>query len=107
MAIDLKKRRPVLANVTGGLSGPAIKPVALRMVWQVAKAVKVPVIGIGGIMTALDALEFIVAGATAVQVGTASFINPKASQEIAMGMERYLSDNGISSIGEMIGSLET
>jgi dihydroorotate dehydrogenase (NAD+) catalytic subunit len=83
MAIDLKKRRPVLANVTGGLSGPAIKPVALRMVWQVAKAVKVPVIGIGGITTAVDALEFIVAGATAVQIGTASFINPKATQEIA------------------------
>jgi dihydroorotate dehydrogenase (NAD+) catalytic subunit len=106
MAIDLKQKRPVLANVTGGLSGPAIKPVALRMVWQVAKAVKVPVIGIGGISSALDALEFIVAGASAVQIGTASFINPRAAQEIATGMERYLYDNGISSIGEMTGTLE-
>ena len=85
MAIDLERRRPVLANVTGGLSGPAIKPVALRMVWQVARAVKVPVIGIGGIMSATDALEFMLAGATAVQVGTASFVNPGAAQEIEIG----------------------
>jgi dihydroorotate dehydrogenase (NAD+) catalytic subunit len=107
MAIDLKKRRPVLANVTGGLSGPAIKPVALRMVWQVAKAVNVPVIGIGGITSAIDALEFIVAGATAVQIGTASFLDPHASQTIARDMERYLAENGIHCIREMIGSLET
>ena len=107
MAIDLQKRKPVLANVTGGLSGPAIKPVALRMVWQVAKAVKVPVIGIGGITTAMDALEFIVAGASAVQIGTANFLNPKASQDIASDMERYLMENGISGIGEIIGTLET
>ena len=85
MAIDLQTRRPVLANITGGLSGPAIKPVALRMVWQVAKAVKVPLIGIGGIMNATDALEFILAGATAVQIGTANFLTPAASQEIARG----------------------
>jgi len=107
MAVDLQKRRPVLANVTGGLSGPAIKPVALRMVWQVARAVKVPVIGIGGITSAIDALEFIMAGATAIQVGTASFLDPSASQTIARDMERYLAENGIASIKEMIGTLET
>jgi len=106
MAIDLERRRPVLANVTGGLSGPAIKPVALRMVWQVAKAVKVPVIGIGGIMSATDALEFILAGATAVQVGTASFVNPGAAQEIAEGMEQWLAERGIADIKSLIGALE-
>lgn len=106
MAIDLQKRRPVLANATGGLSGPAIKPIALRMVWQVARAVKLPVIGIGGITSAIDALEFIVAGATAIQVGTASFLDPSASQTIARDMERYLTENGIASIREMIGTLE-
>lgn len=106
MAIDLQKRRPVLANLTGGLSGPAIKPIALRMVWQVAKAVKLPVIGIGGIISATDALEFILAGATAIQVGTASFLDPSATQTIARDMERYLAENGIAGIREMIGSLE-
>lgn len=106
MAIDLQKRRPVLANVTGGLSGPAIKPVALRMVWQVARAVKLPLIGIGGIMNATDALEFILAGATAVQVGTASFINPGAAGEIAAGMEAWLADNGVASVQELIGALD-
>ena len=107
MAIDLQKRRSVLANVTGGLSGPAIKPVALRMVWQVAKAVNVPVIGIGGITSATDALEFLVAGATAVQVGTASFLDPRATQTIACDIERYLEENGIPCIREMIGTLES
>ncbi|SKA07723.1 dihydroorotate oxidase B, catalytic subunit [Trichlorobacter thiogenes] len=106
MAIDLERRRPVLANITGGLSGPAIKPVALRMVWQVARAVKVPVIGIGGIMSATDALEFILAGATAVQVGTASFVNPGAAQEIAEGMEQWLAARGIADIKSLIGALE-
>lgn len=105
MAIDLNSRRPVLANVTGGLSGPAIKPVALRMVWQVAKAVKVPVIGIGGIMSATDALEFILAGAAAVQIGTASFLTPAASQEIAAGMEKWLLENRVGSIRDLTGSL--
>lgn len=105
MAIDLQSRRPVLANITGGLSGPAIKPVALRMVWQVARAVKVPVIGIGGIMNAIDALEFILAGATAVQIGTANFLTPAASQEIAAGMEEWLRENRIGSIRELVGSL--
>lgn len=105
MAIDLAKRRPILANVTGGLSGPAIKPVALRMVWQVAKAVQVPIIGIGGIMTATDALEFMLAGATAVQVGTVNFLDPSAAQTIAVEMEQYLVDNGITDIRELIGAL--
>lgn len=106
MAIDLERRRPVLANVTGGLSGPAIKPVALRMVWQVARAVKVPVIGIGGIMSANDALEFMLAGATAVQVGTASFVNPGAAQEIAEGMEQWMTERGIADVKSLIGALE-
>jgi len=105
MAIDLKSRRPALASVTGGLSGPAVKPVALRMVWQVSRAVKLPVIGIGGITTAADALEFLVAGATAVQVGTANFMAPDASQRIAGDMERYLRENGIADVKELIGSL--
>lgn len=107
MAIDLNRRRPVLANITGGFSGPAIKPIALRMVWQVAKAVKVPIIGIGGIMNATDALEFILAGATAVQVGTASFINPGAAQQIAVEMESWLVENGVADIKSLIGALET
>lgn len=107
MAIDLKSRRPILANITGGLSGPAIKPVALRMVWQVARAVTVPVIGIGGIMTAVDALEFILAGATAVQVGTANFLDPSAAETIAVGIETYLVENGIADIRELIGALKT
>ncbi len=106
MAIDLNRRRPVLANITGGFSGPAIKPIALRMVWQVAKAVKVPIIGIGGIMNATDALEFILAGATAVQVGTASFINPGAAQQIAVEMEAWLVENGVEDIKSLIGALE-
>jgi dihydroorotate dehydrogenase (NAD+) catalytic subunit len=107
MAIDLNRRRPVLANITGGFSGPAIKPIALRMVWQVAKAVNLPVIGIGGIMNAVDALEFMLAGATAVQVGTASFINPGAAQKIAEDMEAWLVANGVADIKSLIGALET
>ena len=105
MAIDLGTRRPILANMTGGLSGPAIKPVALRMVWQVAQAVSVPVIGIGGIMTATDALEFMLAGATAVQIGTANFLDPSVAQSIAAGMEQYLIESGIADIRELIGAL--
>ena len=107
MAIDLAKRRPVLANITGGLSGPAIKPVALRMVWQVARAVKLPIIGIGGIMSATDALEFMLAGATAVQIGTANFLDPTAAQTIAQDMERYLSEQGIADVKELIGALRS
>lgn len=107
MAIDINARRPVLANITGGLSGPAIKPIALRMVWQVARAVKIPVVGIGGISCWQDAVEFLIAGATAVAVGTANFINPKVSLEIIDGIEQYLVNNGMSDIYKLIGSLET
>lgn len=106
MAIDLERRRPVLANVTGGFSGPAVKPVALRMVWQVARAVDVPIIGIGGIMSATDALEFILAGATAVQVGTASFINPGAAQQIAQDMAAWLAERKIGDVRQLIGALK-
>jgi dihydroorotate dehydrogenase (NAD+) catalytic subunit len=105
MAIDLGKRRPVLANVTGGLSGPAIKPIALRMVWAVSRAVKLPVIGIGGITTATDALEFILAGATAVQVGTASFVAPDAAQRIAEGLEAWMRAQGETDVRNLIGAL--
>ncbi|OQX60498.1 MAG: dihydroorotate dehydrogenase B catalytic subunit [Desulfococcus sp. 4484_241] len=107
MAIDINTRRPRLANIIGGLSGPAVKPVALRMVWETARAVEVPVVGIGGIMNAEDALEFLVAGASAVQVGTANFINPSVTMEILDGIEAFLDANGISSVTEIIGSLET
>ena len=106
MAIDVVRRRPVLANITGGLSGPAIKPVALRMVWQVCRAVEVPVIGIGGITTARDALEFIIAGASAVQVGTANFVNPGVTMDILTGISDYLEENGITRLTDLIGSLE-
>ncbi len=106
MAIDLKRRRPVLANVIGGLSGPAIKPVALRMVYQVAGAVAIPVIGIGGIDSTEDALEFILAGATAVQIGTANFINPRISEEVVEGIGAYVQDHDLQSIRELIGALE-
>ena len=105
MAIDIKTRRPVLANTTGGLSGPAIKPVALRMVWQVAQAVKVPLIGIGGIMSATDVVEFLLAGATAVQVGTASFVTPGIAQTIAEDLEQWMQDNGVHDVRELIGGL--
>jgi dihydroorotate dehydrogenase (NAD+) catalytic subunit len=106
MAIDSETRKPVLSTITGGLSGPAIKPVALRMVWQVAKAVKIPVIGLGGIMSAADAIEFLLAGATAVQVGTASFIDPQVSVKIVQGIENYLVRHKISSVKELIGAME-
>ena len=105
MAINVKTRRPVLANVIGGLSGPAIKPVALRMVYQVSKAVRIPVIGIGGIQSAMDALEFMLAGASAIQVGTANFINARISEEIVEGIEHFMIQEKISSIREIIGGL--
>ena len=105
MAIDIETRRPKLANVTGGLSGPAIRPVALRMVWQAARAVNVPVIGVGGITTAKDALEFLIAGAVAVQVGTANFINPHATIDIIEGIEAFLEERNIDQIGDIIGTL--
>jgi len=105
MAIDVETRRPKLHNVTGGLSGPAIKPVALRMVWQVAGAVNIPVIGCGGIMTAADALEFLIAGACAVQVGTANFVNPGATMEIISGIEEYLIRHNFKDVKSLVGSL--
>ncbi len=105
MAIDVQTRKPRLANIIGGLSGPAIKPVALRMVWQVASAVSIPVIGIGGIGTAEDAIEFLLAGATAVQVGTANFYNPSATEQILAGIDLYLRQQGETSVQAIIGSL--
>jgi len=105
MSVDVKRMKPSLSTVTGGLSGPAVKPVALRMVWQVANAVKIPVIGIGGIMSATDALEFILAGATAIQVGTASFIDPQVSVKILEGIENFLTKKGYSDIKEIVGYL--
>ncbi|MDX1708290.1 MAG: dihydroorotate dehydrogenase [Desulfobacterales bacterium] len=107
MAIDLETRRPKIANITGGLSGPAIKPIALRMVWQVAQATQIPLVGIGGIMTAEDALEFLVAGASAVQIGTANFINPQVTTDIIDGIEAYLSQKKIGGVTELIGTLQT
>jgi dihydroorotate dehydrogenase (NAD+) catalytic subunit len=106
MAIDIETRRPKIANITGGLSGPAIKPVALRMVWQVAQTVNVPVVGIGGIMTAKDALEFLIAGAVAVQIGTANFINPHATTDIIDGIETFLMERNISDISDIIATLQ-
>ena len=106
MAIDIVTRKPKLANITGGLSGPAIKPIAVRMVWEASRAVKIPVIGIGGIMNAEDAVEFMLAGATAVEVGTGNFINPKATVEIIHGLETYLTRNGINDVKELIGGMD-
>jgi len=103
MAVDVKNMRPALSTITGGLSGPAIKPIALRMVWQVARVAKIPVIGMGGIMTTSDALEFILAGASSVQIGTATFLDPTASLKILDGIEKYLIDKGINDIREIIG----
>lgn len=106
MAIDVEKRKPILSITTGGLSGPAVKPVALRMVWQVAKAVNVPIIGLGGIMNAKDAVEFLLAGASAIQVGTANFIDPAITVKIAKGINEYLDTHGYKSVNEIIGALE-
>jgi len=105
MAVDIVDMRPALSTVTGGLSGPAIKPVALRMVWQVANAVKIPVIGMGGIMTASDAIEFLLVGASAIQVGTASFIDPRVSIKILEGIESYLANKGYKDISDIVGFL--
>lgn len=106
MAIDIRTKKPVLGNVTGGLSGPCVKPVALRMVWQVASAVKIPVIGMGGISTAEDAIEFLLAGASAVVVGTANFVDPAASMKIADGIAAYLDEQKISHVNELVGALQ-
>ena len=105
MAVDIERRRPRLKYITGGLSGPAIKPVALRMVWETCQTVKIPVIGVGGIATAEDALEFLTVGARAIQVGTANFYNPSASQQIAAGMEDFCRSHQIEDINTLVGSL--
>lgn len=106
MAINAEKRKPILSTVTGGLSGPAVKPIALRMVWQVSKAVNVPIVGMGGIMNATDAIEFILAGATAVQIGTANFIDPSISEKVVSGIEEYLIKHKFNSVKDIIGALE-
>lgn len=106
MSVDIFQRKPSLANITGGLSGPAIRPIALRMVWEVCKAVRIPVIGMGGIMNYRDALEFLIVGAKAVAVGTANFINPNATIEIIEGIERFMIEQEIADINEIIGSLK-
>lgn len=105
MAIDVERRRPVLSINTGGLSGPAVKPVALRMVWQVARAVKIPVIGLGGISTATDAIEFLMAGATAIEIGTANFIDPTVTYKVKQGINDWLDRHGCSCIQEIIGAI--
>ena len=105
MAIDIHKWRPVLGNIVGGLSGPAVKPVAVRMVWQVAQAVKVPIIGMGGIVTAEDAIEFMLAGASAVAVGTGNFVNPCATVAVAEGIQHYLEKRGLSTVEELVGKV--
>lgn len=106
MAIDAEKRRPVLSTVTGGMSGAAVKPIALRMVWQVAKSVKIPVIGLGGIMNARDAIEFMLAGATAIQIGTANFIDPTITLKVIDGINDYLERHRFNSVNDIIGALE-
>ena len=106
MAVDIERRRPVLSISTGGLSGPAVKPVALRMVWQTAKAVRIPVVGIGGICTASDAIEFLMAGATAVEIGTANFLDPTTTIRVRDGINRWLDAHGCASVSEIVGTLE-
>ena len=105
MAIDSNRRRPVLSTITGGLSGACVKPIALRMVWQTYHAVKIPIVGLGGIMNATDAVEFILAGASAIEVGTANFIDPQITEKIANGIDEYLDRNNIASVKELIGGL--
>ena len=106
MAIDAHRRRPQLARVVGGLSGPAVKPVALRMVWQVSQAVDVPILGMGGIASGIDAIEFMLAGATAIAVGTANFTNPAATVDVINGIIDYCEQHGISDVNDLIGALE-
>lgn len=106
IAIDAETRKPKLSTITGGLSGPAIKPVALRMVWQCSKAIKIPIVGLGGIMNATDAIEFLLAGASAIQVGTANFINPAIAEEIVQGIDEYCDRHGVKDVKELIGALQ-
>ncbi len=106
LAIDVETRRPRIANVTGGLSGPAIKPIAVRMVWEAAKAVRIPVVGMGGILRAEDAVEFLLAGATAVQVGTASYADPRAAEKVAKGLEKWCASHSVRRVSELTGALQ-
>ena len=106
MAIDAERRRPVLSTVTGGLSGPAVKPIALRMVWQTAQAIKLPIIGMGGIATTSDAIEFLLAGASAIEVGTYNFVDPTATVKIVDGIEDYMRRHGFSSVNDLVGALQ-
>ena len=106
MAIDAERRRPVLSTVTGGLSGPAVKPIALRMVWQTAQAIKLPIIGMGGITTASDAIEFLLAGASAIEVGTYNFVDPTATVKIVDGIENYMRRHGFASVSDLVGALQ-
>jgi len=106
MAVDIDSRKPKLANISGGLSGPAVKPVALWLVWQVFQSVNIPVIGIGGIIKVEDALEFIIAGARAIEIGTANFVNPGVTIEIIEGIEKYLTENNIKDVNELVGSMK-
>ena len=106
MAIDAERRRPLLSTITGGMSGAAVKPIALRMVWQVSRAVQIPVIGLGGIMNARDAVEFLLAGASAIQIGTANFIDPCVTVRVAEGINDYLDRHGFKSVSEIVGALE-
>ena len=106
MAIDAERRRPVLSTITGGLSGPAVKPIALRMVWQTAQAIKLPIIGMGGIATASDAIEFLLAGASAIEVGTYNFVDPTATVKIVDGIEDYMRRHGFASVSDLVGALQ-
>ena len=106
MAIDITTRRPILGNITGGLSGPAVKPIALRMVWQASKAVSIPILGLGGIVTWQDAVEFMLAGASTVAVGAHNFVDPRAVETVAEGLDQYCKDQGIAHISDIVGQLE-
>ena len=106
MAIDAEERKPRLSNVTGGLSGPAIKPIALRLVWEASRAVKIPVLGMGGIVTPEDAVEFLLAGATAIQVGTASYADPRATERLAKGLESWCKSHDVAKVSSLTGALE-
>jgi dihydroorotate dehydrogenase (NAD+) catalytic subunit len=107
MAIDIETRRPRLANVTGGLTGPCIKPIAIKLVWEAAKAVRIPIIGMGGIQSASDAIEFLMAGATAVAVGTANFYEPQTALQVIAGLRQFMQQNRIQDLRELIGSVQT
>src|ERR1035438_4791128 len=107
IAIDIETRRPTLANVTGGLTGPCIKPIAVKLVWEAAKAVNIPIIGMGGIQSAADAIEFMLAGATAVAIGTANFYEPQTSLQVVAGLRQFMQQHGLKDVREIVGSVQT